>query len=269
MEAAHTMIEKNGPGRQANALEAHGIGKTYKAATGRSIAALSGVDLLVPENSFVCIVGPSGCGKSTLLRIMAGLDACTEGAITFRGARQASPRREIGMIFQEYSLFPWRTVLDNVAMGLEFSGARQRPRRARGMEYLELVGLADFAGAMPHELSGGMRQRVAIARALANEPDILLMDEPFGALDAYTRILLQKRLLDIWEKKRKTVIFVTHSVDEAVFLADRIVVMGTKPGTILTELDVGLDRPRPRDNPRYASLVANILGILEQQHKEE
>jgi ABC-type nitrate/sulfonate/bicarbonate transport system ATPase subunit len=276
MEEACTMMQtpspqasRTTPTRAGDALTAEGVSKTFATADGRRVDALSGVDLSVPENSFVCIVGPSGCGKSTLLRIMAGLDSCTKGAVLFRGAPQNTPRREIGMIFQEYSLFPWRSVQDNVAIGLEFSGVRAAQRRENALEYLELVDLSEFAKAMPHELSGGMRQRVAIARALANKPDVLLMDEPFGALDAYTRILLQKRLLGIWEKKRKTVVFVTHSVDEAVFLADRIVVMGTRPGTILTALDVDLPRPRPRDSLWYASLVANILGMLEQQHKED
>lgn len=268
MEAARAMIREPFS-RARDALTAQNVVKTFHTADGRRVTALDGIDLSVPENGFLCIVGPSGCGKSTLLRIMAGLDSCTKGAVLFRASPQEKPLREIGMIFQEYSLFPWRTVLDNVSVGLEFSGINAATRREKGMEYLDLVGLADFAKAMPHELSGGMRQRVAIARALATEPDVLLMDEPFGALDAYTRILLQKRLLDIWEKKRKTVVFVTHSVDEAVFLADRIVVMGARPGTILSELDVDLPRPRPRDNPRYASLVAGILAMLEQQHREE
>lgn len=252
-----------------NALSAENVGKTFASSDGRTITALSGVNLSIPENSFVCIVGPSGCGKSTLLRMMAGLDCCTDGNVLFHGREQARPRREIGMIFQEYSLFPWRNVLDNAAVGLELAGVGKKERREKGLAYLELVGLAEYAASMPHELSGGMRQRVAIARALANEPDVLLMDEPFGALDAYTRILLQKRLLDIWEKRRKTVVFVTHSVDEAVFLADRIVVMGTRPGTIIAETDVDIPRPRPRDNPRYASLVADILRLLEQQNHEE
>ncbi len=249
------------------ALTAEALGKTFRTADGRTIRALSDINLTIPRNSFVCLVGPSGCGKSTLLRIMAGLDCCTEGRILFRGAPQDRPRPEIGMIFQEYSLFPWRNILDNTALGLEFAGVRAAERRERAMRYLELVGLGDHAGAFPHELSGGMRQRAAIARALANEPEVLLMDEPFGALDAYTRILLQKRLLDIWEKKRKTVVFVTHSVDEAVFLADTVVVMGTRPGVVLERIDVGLPRPRRRDDPRYARLTASILTLLEQQDR--
>jgi ABC-type nitrate/sulfonate/bicarbonate transport system ATPase subunit len=250
-------------------LRAQGVGKTFTTSSGQGIVALDGIELSIPANSFICIVGPSGCGKSTLLRIMAGLDLCTEGRVLYKGRPQLRPRRELGVIFQEYSLFPWRNNLDNVTMGLELAGVPSGERRRRGREYLELVGLWDYEKIFPHELSGGMRQRVAIARALANEPDVLLMDEPFGAIDAYTRILLQKRLLDIWEKRRKTVVFVTHSVDESVFLADRIVIMSTRPGRILAEMKIDLPRPRQRDNPRYAGMVAHILNLLEQQSTEE
>lgn len=247
------------------AISVSKLSKTYTTASGKIIQAVSEVDLDVSENSFVCLVGPSGCGKSTLLRIIAGLDSATSGEVLALGQPQSKPRREIGMIFQEYSLFPWRTIMENITIGPEFGRVKAAERLAAGQEYLELVGMKGYAKAYPHELSGGMRQRVAIARALANQPDILLMDEPFGALDAYTRILLQKRLLDIWEKHRKTVIFVTHSVDEAVFLADSIVVMGTNPGRILTRLEVGIDRPRRRDDPRYAALVAQVLAMLERE----
>jgi ABC-type nitrate/sulfonate/bicarbonate transport system ATPase subunit len=253
----------------SDVLRAQGVGKIFTASSGQGIVALDGIELSIPVNSFICIVGPSGCGKSTLLRIMAGLDFCTEGRVLYKGRPQSRPRREVGVIFQEYSLFPWRNNLDNVTMGLELAGIPSEERRRRGREYLELVGLKDYEKVFPHELSGGMRQRVAIARALANEPDVLLMDEPFGAIDAYTRILLQKRLLDIWEKRRKTVVFITHSVDESVFLADRIVIMSTRPGRILTEMRVDLPRPRQRDNPRYAGMVAHILNLLEQQSTEE
>ena len=251
------------------ALHAQWVSKRFTLGSGQTIQALDGISLEIEEKSFICIVGPSGCGKSTLLRIMAGLESCSSGAMLYKGEKQNRPRKEIGVIFQEYSLFPWRSTIENVAFGLELAGKPAKERTEQGRRYLELVGLARYAGAYPHELSGGMRQRVAIARALANQPDILLMDEPFGALDAYTRIRLQKRLLDIWEKDRKTVVFVTHSVDEAVFLADRIIVMSANPGRILTEMPVSLPRPRARDNPEYASLVASILDLLEQQSEEE
>ena len=250
-------------------LSASGLSRTFTLGNGQSIVALENIGLEIEENSFICIVGPSGCGKSTLLRIMAGLDRATAGQMLYRGGPQNRPRKELGVIFQEYSLFPWRTTIDNVAFGLELAGLPQKEREIQGRKYLELVGLGRYEKAFPHELSGGMRQRVAIARALANQPDILLMDEPFGALDAYTRIRLQKRLLDIWEEDRKTVVFVTHSVDEAVFLADRILVMSTNPGKIIEDINVSLPRPRERARPEYAFLTASILNLLEQQPDED
>ena len=251
------------------ALSVQGIAKRFSAGGGLTIQALDGISLTVEENSFICILGPSGCGKSTLLRIMAGLEQSSSGSMLYRGRQQTKPVKEIGVIFQEYSLFPWRTVMENVVLGLELSGEPAARRLEEGRRYLDLVGLARYENAHPHELSGGMRQRVAIARALANQPDVLLMDEPFGALDAYTRIRLQKRLLDIWEKERKTVVFVTHSVDEAVFLADRIIVMSSNPGRILAEIPVDFPRPRARGNPAYASLVATLLDLLEQEPEDE
>ncbi len=251
------------------AISAQQVSKTFTLDSGQLITALDSISLDIEENSFICIVGPSGCGKSTLLRIMAGLERCSSGSMLYRGIPQEKPRKEVGVIFQEYSLFPWRTTLENVVFGPELSGIPLDEQKRLGSRYLELVGLERYARALPHELSGGMRQRVAIARALANQPDILLMDEPFGALDAYTRIRLQRRLLDIWQKDKKTVVFVTHSVDEAVFLADSIVVMGASPGRILTKIGVSLVHPRRRDNPEYASLVAHVLGLLEQESGEE
>ncbi len=213
----------------------------------------------------MCIVGPSGCGKSTLLRMIAGLDKTTGGSIEYRGEEINRPRREIGMVFQEYSLLPWRTVLDNVALGLEFSGVSRSTRETTAMEYLRIVSMETFSHAYPHELSGGMRQRAAIVRALANNPDILLMDEPFGALDAHTRILLQKELLRVWESHRKTILFVTHGVDEAIYLADRIIVISARPGRILETITVDMERPRDRKHPAYGRLVEHILAILQQE----
>lgn len=214
-------------------LSARKVRKRFRLREGE-VLALKGLDLDVRENEFICIVGPSGCGKSTFLRMAAGLEPVSEGEILYRGQPVKTPRREVGMVFQEYSLLPWRTVEDNVALGLEFAGKGREERRKVAREYLELVDLAAFARAMPHELSGGMRQRVAIARALANRPDVLLMDEPFGALDAHTRILLQRELLRIWQHHKTTILFVTHGVDEAVYLADRVVVMSARPGTALS-----------------------------------
>ena len=193
METTRTLMEIT----PADILSVRKIAKRYTAGGGLSIQALDGISLAIEENSFVCILGPSGCGKSTLLRIMAGLEQSSAGDMLYRGRPQTKPGKEIGFIFQEYSLFPWRTVMENVTFGLELAGAPAAERLDAGRRYLDLVGLVRYEKAYPHELSGGMRQRVAIARALANRPDVLLMDEPFGALDAYTRIRLQKRLLDI------------------------------------------------------------------------
>ncbi len=241
------------------------VSKLFNTEQGQSIEALQPVSLPIQENDFICLVGPSGCGKSTLLRIMAGLEQASSGEVLYRGSLIAKPSKRLGMVFQEYSLLPWRTVLDNVGLGLEFARKPLAYRHEIAAQYLRLVGLEKFAGSYPYELSGGMRQRVAIARALANDPDVLLMDEPFGALDAHTRIILQKQLLQIWEANRKTIIFVTHSVDEAIYLADRIVVMTAGPGNIKEIIDVNMPRPRDRANPAYGVLSARILDMLEEE----
>ncbi len=240
------------------------VSKSYRTERTR-VQALAEIDLAVNENDFICFVGPSGCGKSTLLRIIAGLDVASSGTVLYRGVPLAKPKREIGMVFQEYSLLPWRSVLDNVALGLEFSRVRKKERLRMAGAFLKTVGLDSFKQALPHELSGGMQQRVAIARALANNPDLLLMDEPFAAVDAHTRILLQKELLRIWEQNLKTVVFVTHSVDEAIYLADRIVVMSARPGKITEIIDVSMPRPRNRANPEYGRMAEKILDLLEQE----
>lgn len=244
-------------------LSARNVHKHFLAGHGETIQAVNDVSLDVVENEFICIVGPSGCGKSTFLRMAAGLESLSRGEILYRNQPVRAPRREIGMVFQEYSLLPWRTVRDNVSLGPEIAGRSRAERDAVAREYLALVNLGDFASAMPHELSGGMRQRVAIARALANKPDVLLMDEPFGALDAHTRILLQRELLRIREHHKTTIIFVTHGVDEAVYLADRVVVMTPRPGRIRTVLPVDIPRPRDRADPAYARLTAAILDMLD------
>jgi ABC-type nitrate/sulfonate/bicarbonate transport system ATPase subunit len=241
------------------------LNKTYVTDRGNNVEALQNINLNVQNNDFVCIVGPSGCGKSTLLRITAGLDTATSGFVYYQGQPVNKPNKEIGMVFQEYSLLPWRSVLDNVALGLEFSGKSSQECQHLAKEYLCLVGLDAFANAYPYELSGGMQQRVAIARALANNPQVLLMDEPFGALDAHTRILMQRELLTIWQKNRKTILFVTHSVDEAIYLADYIVVMSAHPGRIKEIINVNMPRPRDRANPYYGQLSAKILDMLEEE----
>ena len=244
-------------------IRIEGLSRVFTTERGNNVHAVGCIDMKVSTKEFVCIVGPSGCGKSTILRIIAGLDQGAEGSILYRGHPILQPNRNIGMVFQEYSLFPWLSVMDNVSRGLMFAGVKKKEQNRVARKYLNMVNLAEFENAYPYELSGGMRQRVAIARALANDPDVLLMDEPFGALDAHTRILLQKELLRIWGKHRKTILFVTHSVDEAVFLADRILVMSSRPGRLKESIDVNMPRPRSRAIPEFGMLTDRILGELE------
>ena len=246
-------------------LHLHEINKAFTTQRGQSVAAVKQANLHVRRGEFVCIVGPSGCGKSTLLRILSGLERADSGRALFDGQPIDIPRRDVGMVFQEYSVLPWRTVRDNVALGLEFSREKKATRRDLVRQYLDVVGMGAFAEAFPHELSGGMRQRVAIARALATDPHVLLMDEPFGALDAHTRILMQKELLRIWRETGKTVVLVTHSVDEALYLAQRIVVMTARPGTVRAEIEVPLEHPRNRAHPLYGKYTAEILDMLEEE----
>jgi NitT/TauT family transport system ATP-binding protein len=216
--------------------------------------ALEDVSLEVKLAEFLCIVGPSGCGKTTLLRLIAGLDHPSSGKIILEGKEVKGPSPDRGMVFQEFSLFPWRTVVKNVEFGLEIKGLKERERREIAEEYIELVGLTGFEDHYPYELSGGMKQRVAIARALATEPSILLMDEPFGSVDAQTRNVLQQELLEIWERTKKTILFVTHSVDEAIYLGDRIAVMSTRPGRIVECCAITITRPRKR-----TGMEANVV----------
>lgn len=213
---------------------------------GRSerVQVLKGFDLQVREGEFLSILGPSGCGKSTFLNILAGLANKTGGTLEVDGKPLKGINRNQGVVFQGYALLPWRTVLDNVAVGLEIRGVAKAERLERARQYIDLVGLNGFASRYPHELSGGMRQRVAIARSLVYEPDVLLMDEPFAALDAQTRESLQDELLRIWDLHKKTIVFITHSLDEAIFLSDRVAVMTPRPGRIKEIIDINLERPR-------------------------
>lgn len=210
-----------------------------------SVPALGNVNLTVNDGEFVALLGPSGCGKSSLLRVVAELLRPTAGTVVIHSpAAKEYGGAKTALVFQEYALFPWRTVLDNVAFPLQMRGVARHEGLSRAREVLARVGLQPFARAYPHQLSGGMRQRVGIARALAAQPEVLLMDEPFGALDAQTRTVLQEELLRVWESERKTVLYVTHSIDEAVYLADRIVLLTARPGRIKAEYLVGLPRPR-------------------------
>lgn len=241
------------------------VSRRFAKEDGTSMVALDDVSLDIDDAEFVCFLGPSGCGKTTLLRIISGLDLPDEGAVFLHNEKITGPGPKRGMVFQEYSLFPWKSVIENVIFGPLMSGMKKKDALKDAESYLELVGLEQFKDSLPHELSGGMKQRVAIARALANEPEVLLMDEPFGALDAQTRNVLQGELLQIWEKKRITILFVTHSVDEAVFLADRIVMMSSRPGKIETIINVDIPRPRGRTSLDVNVLRDKVLQILSEE----
>ncbi len=223
--------------------------------------ALQPVTLDVADNDFITILGPSGCGKSTLLRIVAGLDRASTGRVVLDGADVSGPGADRGMVFQSYTLFPWLTVEDNIAFGLRERGIAETERRKVAQEWCQRVGLAGFEHHYPKQLSGGMQQRTAIARVLANDPKIMLLDEPFGALDNQTRALMQETLLDIWERNTKTVLFVTHDIEESIFLASRVIVMSARPGRI--KLDLKIDLPYPRHytiktSPEFSALKAQL-----------
>jgi NitT/TauT family transport system ATP-binding protein len=250
-----------GGSRPREKVVVDGLGKRYDSAR-QTVQALSGVEFAVGTGEFVCIVGPSGCGKTTLFRLIAGLETPTTGEVRLDGDPVTGPGTDRGMVFQEYGLFPWRTVRENVAFGLEEQGVAARDRRTRVAEMIDLVGLDGFADAYPKELSGGMKQRVGIARALAVDPELLLMDEPFGSVDAQTRDMLHAELLDVWAETEKTVLFVTHDVEEAVTLADRVVVMAANPGRVREVVPVDLDRPRRRTDPGFADHVARIRDLI-------
>jgi len=224
-------------------LEVRKLGKRYRSAQGE-VDALRDLDFSVRRREFVCVIGPSGCGKSTLARILAGLDRHTSGEALLDGKAIEGPGPDRGMVFQGYSLFPWLTVKKNVMFGPQMKGLSKDEAERDARIWLDLVGLGKFADAYPHQLSGGMRQRVAIARALVNQPRILLMDEPFGALDAQTRAKMQSHLIDIWKNIDITVLFITHDLDEAIYLADRILVLKAHPGEVQEIIEVPVPRPR-------------------------
>lgn len=205
-----------------------------------SVLALDRVSMYVKDHEFVSIVGASGCGKSTLLRILAGLEGVSSGSVKVSGKEVQGPNKNLGMVFQSYTLFPWLTVRENIEFGLNLSGINKSERKERSDYYLEMVNLEPFANSFPKELSGGMKQRVAIARSLANQPDVLLMDEPFGALDAQTKENMQQLLLKIWRKEKSTIVFITHDIDEAIFLSQRIYVLKARPGRVADELNADL-----------------------------
>jgi NitT/TauT family transport system ATP-binding protein len=245
-------------------MKVRDLHKTF-GANGHGHVAFEKMSLDVHRREFICIIGPSGCGKSTFIRIAAGLEDSSGGEILIDGHPVSGPGPDRGMVFQGYTLFPWRTVKQNVMFGLKMRGQDTATADAEARQWLDMVGLAKFEGAYPHELSGGMKQRVAIARALANEPRILLMDEPFGALDALTRCKMQSYLMQIWKKVDVTVLFITHDLEEACYLADRIIVMGTNPGRVLEVIENPMPRPRSTDqliSPEFLALKHRLDELI-------
>ncbi len=245
-------------------LRVENLGKLFQSGR-RAVEALRGISFQTHRREFLCVIGPSGCGKSTLIRILAGLETQTSGQVLLDGAPVAGPGRDRGMVFQGYTLFPWLTVKRNVMFGLRMNHAGHDEAERQALQWLALIGLERFADAYPHQLSGGMKQRVAIARALANQPRILLMDEPFGALDAQTRARMQAYLLEIWRKVDVTIVFITHDLDEAIFLADRILVLSAHPGQVQALLDVPLDRPRhagQSGSPAFLAMKARLEALI-------
>ena len=233
---------------------------------GSTLTAVQDITLEIHDGEFLALVGPSGSGKSTLLDLLGGLTTPTSGRIVFNGKEVAGPGHDRGIVFQQYALLPWKSALDNIAFGLTSTGVPKKEAQDRARPYLELVGLDGFADRYPHELSGGMKQRVAIARSLAYEPDVLLMDEPFGALDAQTRERLQAELLDIWQQTGTTVVFITHSIEEAVFLGQRVAVLDTRPGRLKTIVEIDLDRSDPtadiRSAPGFVAARHHVWDLL-------
>jgi NitT/TauT family transport system ATP-binding protein len=245
-------------------VQAVNLNKTFGSGSNK-VVAISGFNLEVKENEFTVLVGPSGCGKSTFLYLVAGFEKLTSGTILLDGKPINKPGPDRGFVFQEFVLYPWRTVLKNVTFGLEIAGVSKEAAREKAMRLIDMVGLNGFENAYPNTLSGGMKQRVGIARALAYDPEVLLMDEPFGSLDAQTRKVMQRELTRIWEKMKKTVIFVTHSVIEATYLADKIIVMTARPGRVKGVINVNLPRPRDYTGKQYLRIREKVLALLEEE----
>lgn len=243
------------------------VGKVYSTKGGEMVA-LDRTSFKVKEGEFITILGPSGCGKSTILRIIAGLEEPSSGKVYLDGHEVKGPGADRGMVFQSYTLYPWLTVEDNIAFGLKLKGTSQKQCKEVAQHYLELIGLSGFEKHYPIQLSGGMKQRVAIARALANDPEILLMDEPFGALDAQTRSIMQEILLKAWEESKKTILFITHDVEESIFLADSVYVMTARPGRLKENIPVDLPRPRDyqmKSSSEFLNLKTRLLGLIREE----
>ena len=250
-------------------LELVNISKTYfHANTSEDIDAVSDISLKVEDGKFVSIIGPSGCGKTTLLRIISGLEQPSAGKIILKGKEIEKPYGQVGMIFQEYALFPWRTVLDNISFGLEIKKISKVKREEMAQFYLHKFGLDGFENKFPNELSGGMKQRVAIARTLVNDPELLLMDEPFGSLDSQTRNSMQEFLLKVWQETRKTILFVSHNIDESVFLSQQVFGLSARPASIKLVLDIDLPYPRERTSQDFNFYRKKILDYLSQERMQ-
>ncbi|NJC21500.1 NitT/TauT family transport system ATP-binding protein [Arthrobacter pigmenti] len=262
-------IPQNGDSGIVDAkISVRSVTKTFSLKS-EEFVALDRVSLDIADNEFITVVGPSGCGKSTLMNILAGLETCTSGEAIVDGRAVSGPGPDRGVIFQQYALFPWLTVRQNVEFGLKTARVPAAERRKRAQHFIQMVGLEQFADALPKMLSGGMKQRCAIARAYAVDPSILLMDEPFGALDALTRVKLQEQLLDTWSQEKRTVMFITHDVDEAVFLANRVIVMAARPGRIFDIIDVDLPYPRTEDvrlSPKFGELRNRVWHSVYHQN---
>ncbi len=250
-------------------LQVRGLTMTFRTRRGGQVVAVDNLSLDVGDREFISIVGPSGCGKSTLLRVVAGLVRPASGDVLLNGRPITGPGADRGMVFQSYTLFPWLTVAGNVEYGLRLKKLPAAERTSRAREYIEMVGLKGFERSYPKELSGGMMQRVAIARALANDPDVLLMDEPFGALDAQTRAIMQELLVNLWQRTPKTILFVTHDIDEALFISDRVYIMTARPGRIKQTLTVKLPRPRVVEDiisdPQFIEHKSAVLAAIKEE----
>jgi NitT/TauT family transport system ATP-binding protein len=249
-------------------LEVKDLYKTFESSQGE-VTALKNINFKTHRREFVCVIGPSGCGKSTLIRILAGLETPSSGQVLLDGEPKSEPGPDRGMVFQGYTLFPWLTIKKNVMFGLQMEGKSKGTAESEALQWIDLVGLTKFADAYPHQLSGGMKQRVAIARALANQPRILLMDEPFGALDAQTRFKMQTNLIDIWKNIDITVLFITHDLDEAIYLADRILVLKANPGEVQEVIEVSVPRPRSPDQFLSPEFLATKKRLEELIHPPE
>lgn len=246
----------------ANMIECRGVCKSFETPEGEH-QVIKDLNMAAKENEFLVLFGPGQCGKTTIMNLIAGFEPASEGSMTFLGKEISKPGPERGVVFQSTALFPWMTTMGNVEYGLKIAGVKKEERRRRAQKYIDLVGLQGFENSFPVQLSGGMRQRVGIARAYCNEPKVMLMDEPFGALDAQTRYLMQEELQRIWDAEKRTVIFITNNIEEAIYLADRILVLTNCPATVKREYKIELPRPRDLVSPEFLALRKEITGILD------